>query len=55
MWCTKLAVRVAYIGQSGISLVCHLKERRRVVFTGDSALAEHAMKSGHEIDWCQST
>ena len=28
---------------------------KRTQESGDSALAEHAMKSGHEIDWCQST
>ena len=62
MWCTKLAVMIAlslkiYIGQSDRSLVCRLKnagEQSLLVTQNASALAEHTMKSGHEIDWCSA-
>ena len=35
-----------------------LKEHQRAVFTGDSeksALAEHALRTGHDIDWNNAT
>ena len=44
----------SYIGQSGRSLQHRLKEHKRAVFCGNtnvSALAEHALSCGHEIDW----
>ena len=43
-----------YVGQTKRSLVVQLKEHQRAVFIGDSstsALAEHAMITGHIIDW----
>ena len=42
------------MGQSGRSLECRLKEHQCAVRSGDvsaSALAEHAWKSDHQIDW----
>ena len=44
----------AYIGQSGRSLVCRIKEHRRAVQNGDvnsSAVAEHAWQRNHYFDW----
>ena len=44
----------SYIGQSGRSLQHRLREHKRAVFCGNtnvSALAEHALSCGHEIDW----
>ena len=47
-----------YIGQSSRSLHQRIKEHRRAVAHGDvnaSALAEHVLDSGHEIDWGNAT
>jgi hypothetical protein len=44
----------SYIGQTGRTLTCRLKEHKRAVSQGDfnaSALAEHAVNTGHQIDW----
>ena len=44
----------SYVGQSGRSLQHRMKEHKRAVSHGDtnaSALAEHALGNGHEIDW----
>ena len=44
----------AYVGQSGRLLECRLKEHQHAVRNGDvaaSAIAEHAWKSDHWIDW----
>ena len=44
----------SYIGQSGHSLQHRMREHKRAVSHGDtnaSALAEHALRNGHEIDW----
>ena len=44
----------AYVGQSGRSLSCRVKEHQRAFPNGDtnaSALAEHAWKEGHYVDW----
>ena len=44
----------AYVGQSGRSLDCRVKEHQRAVRNGDtnaSALAEHAWNEEHHIDW----
>ena len=44
----------AYIGQTKRLLGVRLKEHQKAVFTGDSeksALAEHVLKTGYEIDW----
>ena len=44
----------AYVGQSGRSLSCRVKELQRAVRNGEtnaSALAEHARKEEHNIDW----
>ena len=44
----------SYIGQTGRTLTCRLKEHRQAVSQGDfnaSALAEHAVNTGHQIDW----
>ena len=44
----------AYVSQSGRSLSCRVKEHQRAVRNGDtnaSALAEHAWKENHNIDW----
>ena len=48
----------AYIGQTKRLLGVRLKEHQKAVFTGDSeksALAEHVLKTGHEIDWSNAT
>ena len=45
----------SYIGQTGRSLSDRIKEHKRAVSRAnvdDSALAEHVVNSGHEIDWC---
>ena len=45
---------MAYIGQSGRSLACRIKEHKRAVQNGDqnsSALAEHAWQQQHHVDW----
>jgi len=42
-----------YVGQTG-RLIHHLKEHKRALTTANpknSALAEHAINTGHEIDW----
>ena len=44
----------SYIGQSGWTLEQRIKEHKRAVINADfnsSALAEHAWKSGHPVDW----
>ena len=44
----------SYIGQSGRRLEQRIKEHKRAVVNTDfnsSALAEHAWKSGHPVDW----
>ena len=44
----------AYIGQSGRSLSCCLKEHHCTVLNGDllaSAIAEHAWGESHQVDW----
>ena len=44
----------SYVGQSGRSLSQRMKEHKRAVSQGDcnaSALAEHSLTSGQEIDW----
>lgn len=43
-----------YVGQSGRSLACRMKEHQRAVRGGDtnaSAIAEHAWGKQHQIDW----
>ena len=43
-----------YVGQTGRTLMHRLKEHRRALVTANpmtSALAEHAMDTGHDIDW----
>lgn len=48
----------SYVGQSKRSLAVRLKEHQRAVYTGDtnmSALAEHSITTGHEIDWANAT
>ena len=43
-----------YIGQSGRSLSCRMKEHRRAVVSGDmnaSAIAEHAWTNHHGVNW----
>ena len=43
-----------YIGQSGRSLLCWLKEHRRAAQNGDlmpSAIAKHAWQESHQVDW----
>ena len=43
-----------YVGQSGRSLACRMKEHQRAVRGGDtnaSAIAEHAWGHQHQIDW----
>lgn len=45
------------MGQSKRLLATQIKEHQKAAFTGDcetSALAEQAMKTGHEIDWTNS-
>ena len=40
--------------QTGRTLTCRLKEHKQAVSQGDfnaSALAEHAVNTGHQIDW----
>ena len=44
----------SYIGQTGRTLSCRIKEHKRAVSQGDSnasALAEHVLNTGHQIDW----
>ena len=44
----------AYVGQMKRLFGVRLKEHQRAVFTGDSeksALAEHALRTGYDIDW----
>ena len=44
----------SYVGQTKRCLAIRLKEHQRSVYTGDrdsSALAEHALDTGHSIDW----
>ena len=44
----------SYVGQTKRSLAVRLKEHKRAVFNGDketSALAEHVLSTGHNIDW----
>ena len=44
----------AYVGQSGRTLECRMKEHRRAVEHGNidtSAIAEHAWKEDHRLDW----
>ena len=44
----------AYMGQSECCLSCRVRENQRMVWNGDtnaSALAEHAWKEDHHIDW----
>ena len=44
----------SYIGQSGRRLEQRIKQHKRAVINADfnsSALAEHAWKSGHPVDW----
>ena len=46
------------MGQSKKSLAVRLKEHQRALYTGDSnisALVEHAITIGHEIDWLNAT
>ena len=48
----------AYVGQTKKLFGVRLKEHQRAVFTGDSeksALAEHALRTGHDIDWNNAT
>ena len=43
-----------YVGQSGRSLACRMKEHQRAVRGGDtnaSAIAEHAWGHQHRIEW----
>ena len=43
-----------YVGQTGRTLIHRLKENKRALTTAnpmDSALAEHAINTGHEINW----
>ena len=43
-----------YVGQTGRTLMHRLKEHKRALTTANSmtsALAEHAMDTGHDIDW----
>ena len=47
----------SYIGQTGRSLSDRKKEHNRAVSrvnVDDSALTEHVVNSGHEIDWCSA-
>ena len=51
--CTKV-----YIGQTGRTLEHRLKEHRRALVSGDvslSAVAQHAVDEGHDIDWSSAT
>ena len=44
----------AYIGQSGRTLQCRMKEHKRAVEQGNtetSAVAEHAWNNDHRVDW----
>ena len=44
----------SYIGQTGRTLSCCLKEHKRAVSQSDSnasASAEHVLNTGHQIDW----
>ena len=44
----------SYIGLTKRSLECRLKKHRRATFSGNrdvSAVAEHVMDTGHDIDW----
>ena len=44
----------SYIGQTGRTMGHRIKEHRRALISADapySAVAEHAMKTGHEIAW----
>ena len=43
-----------YVGQTGRSLECRLKEHKRAVKCGNvdaSAMAEHVWNEGHQVDW----
>ena len=43
-----------YVGQTGRSLECRLKEHKRGVKCGSvdaSAIAEHVWNEGHQVDW----
>ena len=40
-----------YIGQSGRSLACRMKEHQGAVRRGASAIAEHVWGEQHQIDW----
>ena len=47
-------VSQSYIGQTGRTLSCCIKEHKQAVSQGDSnalALAEHVLNTGHQIDW----
>ena len=47
-----------YVGQSGRSLECRVKEHQRAVKYGDtntSAIAEHAWQEQHNINWPAAT
>ena len=51
--CTK-----EYISQTGRTLEHRLKEHRRALVSGDvnlSAVAQHAVDEGHDIDWSSAT
>ena len=51
--CTKV-----YVGQTGRTLEHRLKEHRRALVSGDvmgSAVAQHAVDEGHEIEWSSAT
>ena len=51
-------VKVHYVGQTKRSLAVCLKEHKRAVFNGDketSALAEHVLSTGHDIDWANAS
>ena len=43
-----------YIGQSGHTLECRMKEHKRAVERGNtdmSAIAQHAWRNNHRVDW----
>jgi len=47
-------VIATYVGKTGRTLTHHLKEHKRALTTVnpmDSALAENAINTGHEIGW----
>ena len=50
--------QATYVGQTGRTLLHRIKEHKRALTTAspmNSALAEHAMDTGHEIKWLDAT